>query len=269
MYDPTSQRRPPFAERTNAAVTSDVKNSLGDEQWATVYREPELQELIRKALANNYDVRIAAQRILEQQAQVRITRSQEFPSVTVGGTGIGASLPNSLGTQIPNPLVEGSFNVSAAWTPDFWGLYRRQTEAARAQLLAQVWAQRAVQLTLVQQVATAYLQIRALDAQLEITRETLKARQDSVALTTNIGERRFGAPVRCPAGGAIALHCDLGDTSTRRADSATGECNFPAARRKPRTDQSQRPQCACASAPGSSHRFAFTASRAAARYPAG
>ncbi len=67
-------------------------NSLGDEQWAAVYREPELQALIRKALANNYDVRIAAQRILEQQAQVEITRSQQFPTVTVGGTGIGATL---------------------------------------------------------------------------------------------------------------------------------------------------------------------------------
>ncbi len=89
------------------AVSSDAKNSLGDEQWAAVYREPELQELIRKALANNYDVRIAAKRILEQQAQVQITRSQEFPSITVGGTGVGATLPGSLGTQIASPLVSG------------------------------------------------------------------------------------------------------------------------------------------------------------------
>src|SRR3984957_5086628 len=170
----------------DAPITSDVKNSLGDEQWAAVYRDPELQELIRKALANNYDVRIAARRILEQQAQVKITHSQQFPSATIGGTGIGATLPSSLGTQIPSPLVDGSFNVSAAWTPDFWGLYRRQTEAARAQLLAQVWAQRAVRLTLVQQVATAYLQIRALDDQLEITKQTLKVRQDSVSLTRTL-----------------------------------------------------------------------------------
>jgi outer membrane protein, multidrug efflux system len=177
---------PAFRGADDTAITSDVKESLGDEQWAAVYRDPELQELIRKALANNYDVRIAARRILEQQAQVKITHSQEFPTITVGGTGIGASLPSSLGTQLPNPLVDGSLNVSAAWTPDFWGLYRRQTEAARAQLLAQVWAQRAVQLTLVQQVATAYLQIRALDSQLEITRETLKARQDSVDLTRRL-----------------------------------------------------------------------------------
>ena len=177
---------PAFRGADDTAIASDAQNSFGDEQWAAVYREPELQELIRKALANNYDLRIAAQRILEQQAQVRIAHSQEFPSVSIGGTGIGASLPSSIGTQLPSPLVDGSFNVSAAWTPDFWGLYRKQTEAARAQLLAQVWAQRAVRLTLVQQVATAYLQIRALDAQLEITRETLKARKDSVALTRTL-----------------------------------------------------------------------------------
>ena len=169
-----------------AAVSSDPKQTLGDEKWSAVYQEPELQDLIRKALANIYDVRIAAQHILEQQAQVKITRSQEFPAITVGGTGIGATLPSSLGTQIGSPLVDGSFNLSATWTPDFWGYYRKQTEAARAQLLAQTWAQRAIQLTLVQQVATAYLQVRALDRQLEITKQTIKARQDSVDLTKTL-----------------------------------------------------------------------------------
>jgi outer membrane protein, multidrug efflux system len=177
---------PAFRGADDAAIVSDAKGSLGDEQWSAVYQEPELQELIRKALVNNYDVRIAAQHILEQQAQVRITRSQEFPTITVGGTGIGATLPSSLGTQISSPLVNGSFNVSAAWNPDFWGYYRKQTEAARAQLLAQTWAQRAVRLTLVQQIATAYLQIRALDRQLEITKQTLKVRQDSVDLTKRL-----------------------------------------------------------------------------------
>ena len=177
---------PAYRGADETAVSSDAKGSLGDEQWSAVYQEPELQELIRKALANNYDVRIAAQHILEQQAQVRITRSQQFPSVTVGGTGIGAALPASLGTSIASPLVDGSLSVSAAWTPDFWGYYRKQTEAARAQLLAQTWAQRAVRLTLVEQVATAYLQLRALDRQLEITNQTIKARQDSVDLTKTL-----------------------------------------------------------------------------------
>ena len=107
---------PAFRGADGAQVATDAKTSIGDEQWSSIYREPELQELIRKALVNNYDVRIAAQHILEQQAQVKITRSQEFPSITVGGTGIGATLPSSLGTQIGSPLVDGSFNVSAAWT---------------------------------------------------------------------------------------------------------------------------------------------------------
>jgi outer membrane protein, multidrug efflux system len=177
---------PVFRGADDTSVSSDPKGSLGDQQWSAIYREPELQDLIRKALANNYDLRIAAQRILEAQAQVKITRSQQFPSATIGGTGIGATLPASLGTQIPSPLVNGSFNLSAAWTPDFWGLYRKQTEAARAQLLAQTWARRAVRLTLVQQVASTYLQIRALDRQLEITKETIKVRQDSVGLTKTL-----------------------------------------------------------------------------------
>jgi multidrug efflux system outer membrane protein len=170
----------------NAPVSSDARVSLGDEDWSKVYQEPELQDLIRKALANNYDLRIAAQRILEQQAQVRIVRSQEFPAVTLGGTGIGATVPGNLGIQLPDPLSAGSFSVSASWTPDFWGLYRKQTEAAREQLLAQSWARRAVQMTLVEQVAADYLQLRALDRQLEITRETLKVRQDSVDLTKRL-----------------------------------------------------------------------------------
>jgi outer membrane protein, multidrug efflux system len=178
---------PAFRGADDAAVISDAKGSLGDQQWAQVFQEPELQELIRKALSNNYDLRIAAQRILEQQAQVQITRSQQFPTLSVGGTGIGADVPalnNITGSSsISNPIVAGSFSLSAAWNPDFWGLYRKQTEAARAQLLAQDWAQRAVRLTLVQEVATAYIQLRALDRQVEVTKQTIKVRQDSVDLT--------------------------------------------------------------------------------------
>jgi multidrug efflux system outer membrane protein len=178
---------PAFRGTDDAAVISDAQGSLGDQQWAQVFREPELQELIRKALSNNYDLRIAAQRILEQQAQVQITRSQQFPTLSVGGTGVGVDIPalsNITGSNsISSPIVDGSFSLSAAWNPDFWGLYRKQTEAARAQLLAQSWAQRAVRMTLVQQVATAYIQLRALDRQVDVTRQTIKVRQDSVDLT--------------------------------------------------------------------------------------
>ena len=183
-----------FRGADDAAIVSDAKNSVGDEQWAEVFREPELQDLIRTALANNYDVRIAAQRVLEQQAQVQVAHSQEFPQITGGGSAVGATIPPALGTGLGNPLAFGSFNLGAAWTPDFWGIYRKQTEAARANLLAQTWAQREVRLTLVQQVATTYIELRALDRQLAITKETLRVRQDSVQLTETL-ERGGSVPL--------------------------------------------------------------------------
>lgn len=180
---------PAFRGADNSQVSSANASSIGDQNWAQVFREPELQQLIRAALVNNFDVRIAAQRVLEQQAQLRITRSQLFPTVTVGGSGIGADLPSSLGGGLPSGTFSaGSLNLSAAWNPDFWGLYRRQSQAARAQLLAQQWAQRAVRMSLVAEVATDYIQLRALDQQLAIAQQTLTTRQQSVALTRRLEE---------------------------------------------------------------------------------
>ncbi|HEY3619172.1 MAG TPA: efflux transporter outer membrane subunit [Candidatus Sulfotelmatobacter sp.] len=184
---PTIPAPPAYRGADEVPVSSADQESLGDQKWAQVFHEPKLQDLIRAALENNFDVRIAAQRVLEAQAQLRITRSQQFPTVTVGGTGIGAELGTLVGNGLPTGAVAaGFFTLSAAWTPDFWGLYRRQTEAERAQLLSQVWAQRAVRITLVQQVSTAYLHLRSLDEQLAIAKETLKARQESTDLTRTL-----------------------------------------------------------------------------------
>ena len=183
---PATPVPPAFRGADNAAVSSDPQGSLGDQQWSQVFREPELQGLIRTALENNFDLRIAAERILEQQAQVKITRSQQFPQITVGGTGVGAEFPDSLGSDISSPLTLGSYALSASWTPDFWGIYRKQTQAARDQLLAQTWAQRAVRLSLVQQVATTYFLLRELDQQLAIARQTEQTRQNSVDLTRTL-----------------------------------------------------------------------------------
>ena len=183
---PAAPVPPTFRGADNTAVSSDPQGSLGDQQWSQVFREPELQGLIRTALENNFDLRVAAERVLEAQAQVKITRSQEFPQITVGGSGVGAEFPDALGSDISSPLTLGSYNVSASWTPDFWGIYRKQTQAARDQLLAQSWAQRAVRLSLVQQVATTYFQLRELDQQLAIARQTEKSRQNSVDLTRTL-----------------------------------------------------------------------------------
>ncbi len=186
---------PVYRGADEADVSSDAQHSLGDEKWAAVFHQSELQDLIRTALANNYDLRIAAQRVLEASAQVRITRSQQFPQISVGGSGIGAQIPSgSFGTAIESPLALGSLNLSAAWTPDFWGLYRKQTQAAREQMLAQTWAQRAVRMTLVAQVATTYIQLRALDRQLDIAKQASKVRQNSVELTRKL-EQAGDAPM--------------------------------------------------------------------------
>jgi multidrug efflux system outer membrane protein len=175
---------PAFRGADNADVTSDPKTSIGDQQWSAIFHEPELQDLIRTALQNNYDLRIAAQHILEQQQQVRITRSQQFPQVNAILSGAGSNISSGATTVLTSPPVE--FGLSASWTPDFWGLYRKQTEVQRDQLLAQQWAQRAVRVTLVQEVATTYFQLRALDAQLAVSKDALKARRDSLDLTSKL-----------------------------------------------------------------------------------
>jgi multidrug efflux system outer membrane protein len=176
--------------------------SLGDEKWAEVYRDPILQQLIREALANNYDVKIAAQHVLEQQDQVGITRAQQFPTVSGGGNYTALGLPSSLtkslnsgsnsGTYNRSNFYTAGFTLSAAWNLDFWGLYRHQTEAARAQLLATEWGRRMTIDTVIENVATAYFQLRTLDAELEITRRTLAARKQSLQLTETLDQGGSG-----------------------------------------------------------------------------
>ena len=159
--------------------------SLGDEKWWEVFQDQELQGLIRTALQQNYDVRIAATRILEAQAQVGITRSNQFPAV---GGGVQAANERYADTKT-YPQYDTSSNqvgLTLVWDLDFWGKYRRASEAARANLLATEWARQAVVSTLVSDVATAYFQLRALDLQLEISRRTLASRQDSLQLTQKL-----------------------------------------------------------------------------------
>ncbi|HMH11940.1 MAG TPA: efflux transporter outer membrane subunit [Edaphobacter sp.] len=181
-------------EKTKAA-------SLGDEKWAEVFKDPGLQQLIREALANNYDVNIAAQRVLEQQDQVGITRSQQFPILSGGGSYTALGLPRSLAKSLTSgnngkgynsSYFAGGFSLSAAWNLDFWGLYRRQTEAARARLLATEWGRRMTISTVVENVATGYLQLRTLDAELEITKKTLEARKHSLQLTETLEQGGSG-----------------------------------------------------------------------------
>jgi multidrug efflux system outer membrane protein len=173
----------PQEYRAPAPQQAAQASSLGNEQWWQVYQDPVLTQLIHTAIAQNYDVRIAAARVLEAQAQVGITRANQFPSASVGADVF--SEQNAKVTKLfpPYQVNGGELSLSVIWNLDFWGKYRRQTEAARAQLLATEWGQRAVISSLVANVATAYFQLRALDSELEISKSTLGSRQQSLQLT--------------------------------------------------------------------------------------
>ena len=170
---------------TPAPSANTVAASLGDEKWWEVFEDKELQGLIRSALQNNYDVRIAAARVLEAQSQLGITRADQLPSLGVGGN--ITSIRNPATGPIPAyEVTQGQVSASAAWNLDFWGRYRRATESARATLLANQWAQKEVLATLVANVASSYFLLRQLDLQLEISKRTLSSRQDSLELTKTL-----------------------------------------------------------------------------------
>ena len=181
---PDSYRGPEPA--TNAAAATEAA-SLADEKWWEVFQDKELQGLIRTAVANNYDVRIAAARVLEAQAQLGITRADQFPSL-----GLGANITSirdpTIGPVPAFKFTTGEITATAAWNLDFWGKYRRATEAARANLLASEWARQQVISTLVANVASSYFQLRQLDLALEISRDTLASRRESLQLTTLLTE---------------------------------------------------------------------------------
>ena len=162
-----------------------ASQSFGGQKWWEVFQDKQLQDLIRTALLQNYDVRIAATRILEAQAQLGITRADQLPSISGEALAVNERNPQTkLFRQYETSANQ--LDLSLAWELDFWGKYRRATEAARANLLATEWAHEAVVSTLVSDVATAYFQLRSLDLQLEISQRTLALRRDSLQLTQTL-----------------------------------------------------------------------------------
>ena len=155
--------------------------SLGDEKWWMVFQDEQLQKLIRQALVKNYDVRIAAARVLQAQAALGITRADQFPTIAGGVTATNQRFPK---TPITPPFETSPIqvNLSLVWQLDFWGQYRRATEAARANLLSTEWGKSAVISSLVSNVATAYFQLLELDLEKTISEQTLDSRKESLNL---------------------------------------------------------------------------------------
>ncbi len=181
-------RRPEIAapaafqyEPKDAAATADTL-------WWQQFHDPVLDGLITEALAHNTNVQIAAANVEQAAALLTQTRSQLFPALGVGAgaqrertrePAFAALIPN-----YPNPASAYQAALQASWELDLWGRIRRQSEAAYANVLAGVEARRGVILTLVAQVATSYLQLRGLDAQLSVAHKTLDTYKESVDLFT-------------------------------------------------------------------------------------
>ncbi len=187
-------RRPAIATpqsfRAPDPLPAGQADSLADLKWFEVFKDEQLQLLVRHALERNYDLRDAVARVEEARAALGITRSDQFPNFGAGGAVEINRVSRNGATPIPPELL-GSQNRNfgtaslqlLSFEVDIWGKLRRATEAARANLLSADENRKAVVTTLVSDVATAYLTLRELDYELEISTRTLQTREDSLKLT--------------------------------------------------------------------------------------
>ena len=164
--------------------TPPAEPSFADLEWWRVFNDATLHDLIRVALRENYDVRIAAARILDARAQVVISRSFQFPEVNHRASAIYNRIEGDRSPIQPREDFQPLAGFDLGWELDFFGRFRRATESARAELVASEEARRFVFTTLVADLATAYFQLRSLDDELAVSRRTLLARQDSLGLVT-------------------------------------------------------------------------------------
>ncbi len=168
--------------------------NLADSKWFEVFSDPKLQDLIHEALVHNYDLREATARIDEARANLGLTRSQQYPHIygSADVTTLGRSRDGQL--TVPEPLPKGRTFGSIllnllTFELDIWGRLRKQTEAARADLLASEEARKAVLTTIVADVAASYFSLRELDFELEIAKRTLTSREESLRIITLRAER--------------------------------------------------------------------------------
>ncbi|MFN2444560.1 MAG: efflux transporter outer membrane subunit [Vicinamibacterales bacterium] len=182
---------PPSQYRGAAAAGAE---SLADVQWFDLFKDPTLTQLVTNALQQNFDVRVAAERVLQARAIVRMTRSSQFPSVDgsvdVVGTRIsqaGANQAIPAGVDPDVAYTEAGFSLG--WELDVWGRLRRLSESARAQYFATEEARRGIVTTLIADVSETYLALRALDLELAIARRTRDVATDSLRLTETRRDR--------------------------------------------------------------------------------
>jgi NodT family efflux transporter outer membrane factor (OMF) lipoprotein len=177
----------PGAYRNAPPAGADPAASIGDTKWQSLFPDDVMNQIVARALANNFDLRIAAERVQQARAQLGVTRANQYPFIDVQSSFTG-SRGSSVGstTFIPagTPLRSAYTTLGAAltWEVDLWGRLRRLTEAARANYLASEEGRHAVQVSLVADVIESYFQLLEQDSELEISRKTVATAQDSLRI---------------------------------------------------------------------------------------
>ena len=162
--------------------------SLADTKWPELFQDAALTNLVTTALTSNYDMRIAAERVLQARAQYGITRSETLPTVNLLG-GFSASRNSLIGANkllppgVNNDVSYSQLGFALGWELDVWGRVRRMKESELALYLATEEAQRAVTATVIADTTEAYLALREFDLELEIAMKTRTAAEDSLRLT--------------------------------------------------------------------------------------
>jgi outer membrane protein, multidrug efflux system len=182
--------------RAPAPLPEPQAASFADLKWFEVFRDEQLQDLIRAALAHNYDLRDAVARVEEARANLAVTRSNQLPQVSASGDLELTRLSRNGQLPLPQSFVpnqdrnwgQAGLNL-LSFEVDLWGRLRRSTEAARANLLNAEENRKAVVSTLVSEVATDYFQLLELDYEMEISERTLDNRGESLQL---VQERQAG-----------------------------------------------------------------------------
>ncbi len=169
----------PDAYRSAPTLTSSPGQDFAEMQWWAVFQDQMLQSLIKEALTNNYDLRIAANRVLQARDQLGVTRANQLPALS----GFGEIDYQRAPPVRADPTID-SLGLQLSWTLDFWGQYRRATEAARANLLSTQYAQGTVRLTLISTLATDYFLLLSYDQQLASAKRILEANQETLRITT-------------------------------------------------------------------------------------
>jgi len=168
----------PLADTPPGAVTAPQL------AWRDFFRDPRLQRVIETALVRNRDLAVAVAQIEQARAQYRIQRSQRLPNVDLGGSGVRTRQPAEL-TGVGQAVTAESYDLDvgiASFELDFWGRVRNLSEAARYNYLATVEAQRAFRLSLIRQVAVAYLTLRENEERIALAERTLAARRESLEI---------------------------------------------------------------------------------------